>query len=159
MSTVLAYTILCREGCTCVLTNGHQTFTSMQRGVRPLLALLDSGQDLRGYSAADKVVGRAAAMIYCLMGIEALHAAVISQSALAVLRRQGIAVTWDTLVSGIRNRTDTGPCPMEQATAGVDDPRQALAAIRQKLNELRGCKKSPYEKNCGFRMEVAVFLW
>ncbi len=133
-----AYAILCREGCTCVLTDGKTVHTSTQRGVRPLLELLDSGAKLQGFQAADKVVGRAAAMIYCLLGIQSLHALVISQGALEVLRQHGISVRYDALVSGIRNRASTGPCPMEQATAGIQDPLLALEAIRIRLKELSG---------------------
>jgi len=138
MTTDHAYTILLQEGYTCVLTDGLHTYTSHQRGVRPLLELLDSGADLKGFCAADKVVGRAAALIYCLMEIQALRAGVISESALSVLRDHGIETLYSRLVPGIRNRTDTGPCPMEQATTGIDDPREAILAIRKKLNELSG---------------------
>ncbi len=134
----LASRILEEGGYTCVLTDGVTVRTSTQRGVRPLLELLDSGENFQSFHAADKVVGRAAAMIYCMLKIRGLHAGVISRGALEVLQLRGIAVTWDALVPGIRNRTDTGPCPMEQATAGIDDPPQALIAIRSKLKELSG---------------------
>lgn len=140
MKDILAHArlILEQEGCTCVLTDGHYTYTSQLRGIRPLLELLDSGKNLRGFCAADKVVGRAAAMVYCLMGIPLLHADVISQGALQVLQDHGIQTSYTRLVAGIRNRTDTGPCPMEQATVGISDPAQALIAIRNKLKQLNG---------------------
>ena len=53
---------------TCVLCKGKDTVSSSFRGVKPLLDLLDSGKDFSGYSAADKVVGRATAFLYCLLG-------------------------------------------------------------------------------------------
>lgn len=136
ITTDQAYAMLCQGRYTCVLTDGINTYTSHQRGVRPLLELLDWKTDLQNFCAADKVVGRAAAMIYCLMGIRALRAGVISEGALGVLRRHGIETSYERLVPGIRNRTDTGLCPMEQATAGIDDPQEALGAIRQKLAQL-----------------------
>ena len=138
MTTDQAYAMLSQGEYTCVLSDGQHTYTSHQRGVRPLLELLDRKTAMRGFCAADKVVGRAAAMIYCLMGIRALRAGVISEGALSVLHRHGIETSYERLVPGIRNRTDTGPCPMEQATAGIDDPQEALGAIRQKLAQLSG---------------------
>lgn len=118
---------------TCVLCKGKDTVSSSFRGVKPLLDLLDSGKDFSGYSAADKVVGRATAFLYCLLGVTAVHAQVLSKPALQVLENARIAITWDALVDGIRNRENTGPCPMEYATRNSQTPVEALAAIRQTL--------------------------
>lgn len=124
-------------GYTCVLARDDEVRTSFHRGVRPLLDLLDSGEDLSGFSAADKVVGRATAFLYGLLGVRAVHAQVLSKPARQVLEAQGIPCTWDRLVDGIRNRTDTGPCPMEQATGACTTPEEALTAIRATLLHLQ----------------------
>lgn len=129
-----AKSILESGGYTCVLCKGSTTHTSCHRGVRPLLDLLDT--DVSGFCAADKVVGRATAMLYRLLGVHSVHAQVISQGALQVLENSGIAVSWDTQVEFIRNRAGDGRCPMEQATEGITDPREALVAIENKLKEL-----------------------
>jgi hypothetical protein len=107
-----------------------------RRGIRPLLELLENGTDLHGYSAADKVVGKAAAFLYCLLGVKALHAGVISQPALAVLEATGIVVRYSTLVPAIRNRTGDGFCPMETAVWDLSDPALAPDAIRNALQKL-----------------------
>lgn len=133
-----AHMLLLDGGFTCVLTDGSRTYTSTQRGVRPLLELLESGTDCTGFYAADKVVGKATALLYCLLKVRAVHALVISERALTVLEHHGIAITFDQKVPQIRNRTNTGPCPMEQATEQIVDPRDAPAAIRSKLRELAG---------------------
>ena len=54
---------------TCVVCNGNAIYTTTQRGVAPLLNWLDSGTDLTNFSAADRVVGRGAAFLYCLKGV------------------------------------------------------------------------------------------
>lgn len=128
--------LLLQQGCTCVLQREDATFSSNQRGVKPLLDFLESGRDFRNFSAADKVVGKATAFLYCLLGITALHAQVLSKPALQVLESHNICVTWDQLVDGIRNRENTGPCPMEQATRDVQTPEDALLAIRKTLKAL-----------------------
>lgn len=128
--------ILQQNHYTCVFCKGDAVLTDSRRGVKPLLDLLDCNTDVSGFSVADKVVGKAAAYLYCLLGIETLHAFVISQSALSVLREHGITVSYGHLVPGIRNRTDTGPCPMEHAVLNVDKPEDALLAIRKTLQDL-----------------------
>lgn len=123
---------------TCVLCAGTRCYTSTQRGVAPLLQWLDGGTDLKGFSAADKVVGKAAAFLYCLLGVAAVHAPVMSKAALQVLTSHGIAASYDVLVDGIINRRKTGPCPMEAATREISDPTEALQAIRDTLRSLQG---------------------
>lgn len=129
--------ILEREGYTCVLRAGEQLYTSRLRGVAPLLGWLDEGTVAPGFVAADKVVGRATAYLYRLLGAKAVYAGVISDGALQVLAEAGIGVTYGQRVPYIRNRAGDGMCPMEAATADSHTPEQALAAIRQKLQQLR----------------------
>ena len=132
-----AHMLLEKNGYTCVIKCGETIYTSIERGVRPLLQLLDSGTDCTGFSAADKVVGKAAAFLYCLLRVRAVYAAVISKSALKVLSEQGIEVLYDDLVDAIRNRAGTGFCPMETAVLAESDPKKALERIRVRLEELR----------------------
>ena len=127
--------MLGRGGYTCVLCRDEKIFTSYHRGVRPLMELLQ--EDVSGFSAADKVVGKATALLYCLLGVHSLWAGVISDSALEVLQAHGIPVQWEIQVPQIRNREGTGRCPMEQATSHILDPKDAPAAIRAKLQELQ----------------------
>jgi hypothetical protein len=121
----------------CVLCKDDRLHCSFHRGVRPLLDFLDSGEDFTGFSAADKVVGKATAFLYCLLGVKAVHAGVLSDSAAQVLAGAKIAFSCDRQVSGIRNRDNTGPCPMENATRDIEDPHEALIAIRNTLKALQ----------------------
>ena len=121
---------------TCVFCDGQTILTDKRRGVRPLLDILESGRDVSDYSVADKVVGKAAAFLYCLLGIQHLYARVISQSALDVLAAAHICVEYDELVPAIRNRTNNGFCPMEQAVWNITDASSALTAIYDALAKL-----------------------
>lgn len=132
-----AKTYLERENCTCVLRKGDSLYHSRHRGVRPLLEFLDSGIDFSGFSAADKVVGKATAYLYCLLGVRAVHAGVLSDAAAEVFANAGIPFSCENRVPAIRNRTNTGLCPMETATKDIDDPHLALAAIRETLQKLQ----------------------
>ena len=125
-------------GYTCVLVDGDAVYTSNLRGVKPLIQFLESGTIPPGFSAADKVVGKAAAFLYVLLEVKVLYAAVISAPALELLKSYEIDVSYENMVEMIRNRTDTGYCPMEQATLNISDPKEALRAIKETLQKLNG---------------------
>ena len=129
--------LLAQEHYTVVLCRGDATYTDIRRGVAPLLALLDGGEDLTAFAAADKVVGKAAAFLYLRLGVAAVYAAVISTPAYDLLTAHGIDTTYDTLVPAIRNRAGDGYCPMETVTLPLTDPAEAEAAIRKRLAELK----------------------
>lgn len=132
-----AKTLLHKDNLTCVVLGGESTYTSTQRGIAPLMRWIAEDVDMRGYSAADKVVGKAAAYLYVLLGVAEVHALVISQPALLVLERYNIAVSYDTLVPAIRNRTDTGFCPMESAVLDIEDANEAYAVLIAKLEAMK----------------------
>ena len=123
-------------GYTCVLSDGKSIVTSKDRGVAPLLQLIECGGDYRGYFAADKVVGAAAALLYAYMGVAELCALVMSERAAQVCERHGIAYRCDRVVPHIINRKGDGVCPMEQAVAQTDDPRAAVSIIADKLKAM-----------------------
>ena len=126
---------------TCVICSDTDTRTSKQRGVAPLLSWLDHGENLCNYSAADKVVGNGAAFLYVLMNIKEVHANVISRAAYKTLLNNNITVTYTTLTEAIRNRDNTGICPIETVVSEITDAQEALAAIRTKLAEIKNEKR------------------
>lgn len=129
--------LLLQEGYTCVMFRDLKVYTTKERGVNPLLQWLDSAESFQGFYSVDKVVGKAAAYLYVLLGISAVYALVVSEAALGVFERFGLEVSYEEKVTVIRNRDNTGFCPMEQSVWDVEDPEIALVAIRKKLEELR----------------------
>lgn len=122
---------------TCVVCKEDSVYTTTQRGVAPLLNWLETGTDLKDYSAADRVVGRGAAFLYCLLGVKEVHARVMSHPAEEVLQAYGIRTSADTYVPGIVNHTGTGPCPFEAAVMNIQDAEAALIAIRDKRRQMQ----------------------
>ena len=121
---------------TCVACKEEVVYTTTQRGVAPLLNWLDSKTDLKDYSAADRVVGRGAAFLYCLLGVKEVYALVMSRPAAEVLQSHGILADAGTFVEGIINRTGTGPCPFEAAVMDIQNTQEALNAIRMTRRKL-----------------------
>lgn len=121
---------------TLAAVRNDDVITSSERGVKPLLALMDSGKGLSGYSAADKVVGMAAAYLYVLLDVKELYAGVISRKALSVLEKYRIPAEYGVLTDAVINRSGTGLCPMETAVLSAESPENALMLIRARLGEL-----------------------
>ena len=128
--------ILITGGYTCVLTDGQMVFTSTDRGVKPLVRFLESGEIPAGVSAADKVVGRATAYLYVLLKVKEVYSQIISQPAVDVLREHGVAVVYDNLVPNIINRKGDGICPFEAAVMDISSPNLAYTPIRGKMAEM-----------------------
>ena len=124
------------EGYTCALVKGEQVLLSQERGVTPLLAWLDTHADCAAAVAADKVVGKAAAFLYVLLGVAFVHANVISEAAAQVFQRFGIGYGYGEQVSAIRNRKGDRFCPMEQAVWGIEEPQTAMERIRETLQKV-----------------------
>ena len=129
--------LLAEGNFTCVMCSDSDTLTFTARGVKPLVILLRDGKRLDQYSAADKVVGRATAFLYVLLGIKRVHANVMSRAALAVLNDLGVEASFEKLVDNIINRAGDGICPFEAAVLGINDPDVAYVAILDKMREMR----------------------
>ena len=68
------------EQCSCVIYNGGETRLFWERGVQDLYRLLKTEPDfLRGAFIADKVIGKAAAALMALGGVDEVFARVISE--------------------------------------------------------------------------------
>ncbi len=126
--------LLDEGGFTLVLVSDNDIQTDVARGVHPLLNRY--GKDLSSYSAADKVIGRGAALLYVGLKIKEIYCRTISESALEVLNKYEIPVTYDNLVKNIINHFKTGFCPIEEATKNASTPEEALPLIIAKLKEL-----------------------
>lgn len=111
--------------------------TSDARGISPMLDFIGEGKDLCGAAVADRIVGRAAALLFLYAGVREVWAAVISRPALALLLGAGVACRYDVLTEYIVNRKGDGICPMEAATLSVRDPKVAYPILLQARDAMR----------------------
>ncbi|MBQ8994553.1 MAG: DUF1893 domain-containing protein [Oscillospiraceae bacterium] len=133
--------LLVKEGHTCVLCMDDMTFTSDANGIKPLNWWLRDGCRFEGFSAADRVVGRAAAFLYVLLGVKEVYADVLSDSAVPVLERFNIRLSYGQKVKNIMNRTGDDLCPMEKIAVQHEDPEKAYDALKEKIAELMAAKR------------------
>ena len=122
---------------TIALVKENNYYTSTKNGITPMLEFIEKGYNLEGFSVADKVVGKAVAMLFSYAKITSVHAITISKPALDYLTSHKINVTYDKLVDNIQNRLNNGLCPMEQTVKDIDDSKVALDMLKVKVLELR----------------------
>ena len=106
--------------------------SSAERGISPVLDLLDRfacGNGMAGWSVADKVVGKAPAMIYSLLKPSEVYGHVMTKDAERILAQAGIKCSFDAEAEKIINRAGTDICPMEKLVADVDDPAAAVERL------------------------------
>lgn len=137
INTEKAFEILTKNKYTCVICKDEKKFTSRKRGIKPLLEFLESDTDFVGASAADKVVGKAAAFIYVLIGVKEVYAPVISVSAKKVFSDNGIKCFYEKMPDMIINREGTGCCPLEYSVKKTENVEEALVIIKKNLEKLK----------------------
>jgi len=110
-----AVDVLDSEGRALVLVrDGAVLMKDDRRGIGPMYDIATKERRLAcGSSLADKVIGKAAAMLAVDAGIDKLYAAVLSEEAERVLSEEGIYYEFKRKVPFIQNRQKSGKCPME----------------------------------------------
>ncbi len=122
---------------TCVVVKGDMVLTSEKKGISPILDWIKQNQDLKDSYFADKIVGKAVAMLLVKKGVKSVYAQTVSQSGKQYLEQYNIKVTYDKIVSYIINRTKTDICPMEKTVKDVDDYEEGFVLLEKKVQELR----------------------
>lgn len=130
--------LLFAEKCSCVIRNGDSVRIFRERGVADLYRLLhEEPALLRGAFVADKVVGKGAAALMVLGGVEAIFADVVSRPALELLAGAGIAVEYTVVVPNIVNRAGTDICPVEQLCAEAESAAECLPQIEGFIHKMK----------------------
>ncbi|MDE6618223.1 MAG: DUF1893 domain-containing protein [Clostridiales bacterium] len=124
------------SGHTICLCKGGECLYSQSRGIAPMMNFIAGGVDLSGYSVADVVVGKAAALLFVKCGIKYVFAKTLSQGAKSVLELYGISYEYETLTERIINRAGTDTCPMEKAVWDTDKPDEAYSILKDKLKAM-----------------------
>lgn len=135
----LAKQILNNDNKTIVIVkDGKVIFTSENKGIKPVYEAFNELKDeLKGSSVSDKVVGKAASMIYKHADIKELSTKLISQNAVDILKNTSIVFEYQKLVSYIKNREQSGMCPIETLSLDVNNIDELLSKISDFLGKER----------------------
>jgi hypothetical protein len=115
--------------------------TKSQRISGFLTAIQELDRKLEDASVADKVVGRAVALLCAYAGIKAIYAETLSMKAFGVLEKSGIACEWKALVDTILDTNRKDVCPFEKAAAKISNPKDAYEKFKDLQNKLKTCRR------------------
>lgn len=111
--------------------------TSNKKGIAPIMEVLQKDPKfLQGAFVADRVIGKAAAMLLVKAGIWELYTDVISEHARMFLEVHNIPITYGKVVPYIINRKGDGMCPMESTVLDMKNVDEAYIALQAKIAEL-----------------------
>ena len=130
---------LLKEYSIVIIRNDEVIFRSKDSGIAPLLEAIESisMEKLRETYVADKIVGKAAALLFALFKPRYVFSVTISKPAIEVLKVNDIEFDYDNLVDHILNRDKTDLCPFEKAVLQINDPTKAYRVIKETLEKLR----------------------
>lgn len=98
-----------------LVKSGEILKKSDNRGLKPILEIYNKEKNLlKNATIADRVIGKAAAMLLIDAEIKSLYAEVISNHALEILKKTQIEFDYSILVDEIKNRDRSDTCPMEK---------------------------------------------
>ena len=121
-----------------VVKDSKVIFKSDEKGIKPLYTVVNEIKDsLSGSSIADRVTGRAAAMLCKYSNIKELHTKLISENAVNFLRNTGIVFNYDESTPFIKNRNKTGMCPVETLSINTNSINELLVEISRFLENIR----------------------
>jgi len=100
-------------------------------------AIEQLGARLEGASVADRVVGKAIALLCVYAKISEVYAEVLSRQAKAVFEENGIPCLWKELADNILDLNRSGVCPFEKAASDISDPEKAYATFKALLQSFK----------------------
>ncbi len=92
-------------------------------------AVTKSKKLTQGASVADKVIGKAAALLAVYGGIDFIYAELTTFKAIKICKKHGLTIEYDKAVPSIQNRDKTGDCPMEKLSEGVSQPGEMVKKV------------------------------
>lgn len=120
------------ESLTHVLANQHGVVMLCGRsGLVGLVSYVKYKNYIPGWCIADKVVGKAAALMIKKLKITSVYAITISTPAKEYLMKSNIDVIYEEEVPHILNKNRDGLCPMELAVENIDDENEAYKKLKE----------------------------
>ena len=112
--------------------------TSDKKGIAALLSFYENEKDFKDFSIADRIIGKAAAMLMCMMNASTVYAKIISRHALEVFNKYKVDITYGEICDYVKNRAGDGICPMEEVALRCDTTEENLVKLlKKRLEELK----------------------
>jgi len=121
-----------------VVRDGNALFIGYGKGLSDLAKIvLNSPSILENSSIADRVVGKAAAVIFAVNGVKAVYSPLMSIRGYEVLIRHGVKTSYQILIDYVKS-PEGGICPFEQLILDIDELHEAYGVLIRRFREMFG---------------------
>ena len=119
-----------------VVKDNEIKYKSKEDSISSIVDLLDNRPELlKDAIVADKVIGRAVAMVCDYGQVKFCYGSIMSKGASIFLKQANISYEAKNNVEYIKNRDDTDLCTIEKLTLKVDNSSKGIDKIKDFLNK------------------------
>jgi hypothetical protein len=120
-----------------IVKKGKVIFETKKQGISGFLQAIEKlDKNLVAASAADKIVGVAAAMLCVYAGVVSVFALTISEEGIRVLEDNNITYLFEKKVSNILNRDKNDVCPFEKLAMDSGSSDEAYVKLKSLASEM-----------------------
>jgi hypothetical protein len=124
-----------------IVKNGQVLYQTDTHRISGFIGAIEKfGAQLNGASVADRVAGKALALLCVYAGIRQVYAEVLSRKAKAVFEANGIMFESKDMVDNVLDANKSDVCPFEKVAADISDPKDAYGAFKALLEKMKPCK-------------------
>jgi len=121
-----------------IVNSGKIIFETASRGISGFLEAIEKfGDNLQEASVADRVIGKAIALLCVYAKVKAVYAIVLSEKAKVVFEQNMIYHEWNELVESILDWDNRELCPFEKLAAKISNPSDAYKMLKALQASLR----------------------
>ncbi len=114
-----------------IAKGGKVVFETSSHGIRGLLGAIEElDEEMKGSSVADRIVGKAAALLCAYAGVVAVFAVTASEKGIQALRDSKILCRFENRVPHILNSKGSDICPFEKLVTNISNPKKAYETIK-----------------------------
>ncbi len=137
----MAKTLLIQKQLTLIiLKNGEILYETKSRRISGFLnAIEQCGRNLKNATVADKIVGKAIALLSVYSNINAVYAETLSVKARDFLKENRITVVWKELIDNIMDDKKQDICPFEKEAEDIVNPKDAYNRFKVLQQKMRAC--------------------
>lgn len=134
---IKAKNILEKQNASCVfIDKNNKEHILFGNGIRPLYNAIKEDKTLfQGAVVADKIIGKASALLLSYAGVEWVYGKTMSQSAIKVFMQYNIAYEYEIIVPFIKNRQGNDLCPMEKNCSTIENGKAAFDFFASFFNQ------------------------
>jgi hypothetical protein len=126
-----------------IIKNGELLFETKEHKIKGFLEAIEKlGKSLDGSSVADRVVGKAIALLCVYTKVSSVYASVLSKEAKKVLEKFQIINEWLIVVNEILDLEKNFSCPFEKKARNISDPKIAYFELKRLLKIMKNGSKT-----------------